>query len=473
MFKESEQGELSKRLFEIIERAGTRNTHEAIELWNKAKDQLNKESRRGEGRIHHAETIDDIVVGEKDSRHFQEGAIGYHKINDGEVICTSDSHGDFASLSGALEEFIRRKENGEQVYFNFSGDFSASDSGKDRIKIAEALYALKLTYPNEVFIESGNADRGHIPLFVGLGSEIAQKYLDKESYQLFEDQANRLTDEYFREQFAASPAELKEKFEQTQDENEKKKIKKILGITRFTKEVFMGAAFLGEARACGLDKFDPKDFSAKFLFGELKDFLGCKKPSAILDRYIARNLISATQDYKIARSTAIDPDKIKKAFSVYRRLSEVTENIPSINLINTPQGNIVLSHSWPVKMERLAELVYDPVEQRQAAWTKFMAEQQGIFEEKVYHSRYGPDVLAQWFKKNNVLLGQFGHNHGNRIDQLSQGTYRLEVSTSQRAKKEAGILQQPGYAVIKIDKLKELSNNHPEKVIEFKPIKKE
>jgi len=133
---------------EIIDKSGRRTYEEISALIQSAETVLNREQKNGEGRIRKAETIGEIDTkkGKAEAAHFCEGGVGYHQIDSGKIICASDTHGDFSALSSALQEFLKRKEAGEEAYFNFSGDFYTLDSGRDGLSQIEALMAAKAKY---------------------------------------------------------------------------------------------------------------------------------------------------------------------------------------------------------------------------------------------------------------------------------------------------------------------------------------
>lgn len=467
---ESQVGRTQEKIAEVIEKAGERSLEESCALWEKTLSIITRENDNGRGRIHHAKTISEVDTkkGGVELDHFAEGGIGFRRLEDGKLLLTSDAHGDFESLSYAIKEFITRKEQGEKVYFGFSGDFCSSDTDKDRLGLAEAVYALKNLYPNDVFIEPGNADKGSIPLFIGLGTDIAKKYLGEDFNQL-ENKTTEIMDQFYLEQFGKTLAELQKQVDNGTDD-EKANAKKILGPQKFLRHTLIGALFLQEARASGAEKLDFKEFNKDFIYAELKDFLKVDKQSPVLERFLARPLISATQDYKSEKQTSIDAEKIKNAFEVYRKLAKAFDNVPVINIINTPNGNITLSHSWPIKLDEIGKLTYDNIDQIYTAWTKYSPGVEGIKQDKLFHDRYGASELSKWFSKNNIVIGQFGHNHGNRLEELPDGELRIETCISaKRAPKEQGpeiMLTQAGFAEVDISKI-----NDPKSAIEFKSAK--
>jgi hypothetical protein len=449
--------------YEILDLAGKRTFEESQKLFDNVASVQNHAQRNGEGRIHNAETIADIDVkqGKGEIRHFNEGGIEYHKLETGKIICISDVHGDFDSLSKALAVFISRKEAGEDVYFNFSGDFSSSDFGGNRIESIEALFAAKEKFPNEVFIEAGNADRAHVPLFAGLGSEIIKKYLGEDVYRKFEEKALAAKEEYYKEVQAKNP-------------DDPKAIDKIKPfIEAFGKEIFLGALFLKEARAAGLKPMDAKDFSPEFIYDKFKNeiFKLGTGSSAVLRKHLGRNLVATTQEYKLKSEIEVEKDMIKDAFEHYLRISKAINNSAVVNIINTQNGNMIFSHTWPAKFRNLNELVYDPINQRKAAWHNFDPELSGTKElVKDDHYAVGPDILAEWFEKNKVALGAFGHHHNNRINPLPFGI-RIEVITnSKRAGKSAGELKEAAYAEINIEHLGELTKGIYNNAVNFIPL---
>jgi len=87
---------------------------------------LRRKKIHGEGRISEASNIGEIKRGKE--KKISEGAITYLQVEDDAVILNaSDAHGSFEDLSKAIKEFVERKERGEHVYFNFSGDLSSGD----------------------------------------------------------------------------------------------------------------------------------------------------------------------------------------------------------------------------------------------------------------------------------------------------------------------------------------------------------
>lgn len=458
---------------EIIERAGNRSNAEMGSLLRDVRAIMSSENRFGQGRIHHAETIDDIEAGNLD--HFQEGGVGFRKLETGTIICASDAHGDFDSISGALEAFIERVESGEDVYFNFSGDMATSDTDNNRLRIMEAVYAAKAKYPERVMIETGNGDRGNIAFFIGPLAEIMERELDPEEFQQILGKAESFKQEYIDEMLAKAE-------DPTIEPKEAEKFKGLAAKADkavMTKHMFLGALMMNEATLTGNSPALNQEFLPKFIYAVIKHVLGLEKQtSAVLNKHIIRPLIEGTTkpSWHAERQTVLDPEKIRSIVSTYNELAGVVENVPVANIIRTPQGNLLLEHGSPVGIDRIGDLTYDRLAGLQSSWTKFKPELEAYdWPDPAHLPTHGKADLHKWLEKNNVLLMQCGHNHGNRIDDMGDNHWRMEVATTKRAHSkdgEGGVLEEPAYGEINLANLSQLKEGKTDGVISFHSVEK-
>ncbi|PIY96829.1 MAG: hypothetical protein COY66_02790 [Candidatus Kerfeldbacteria bacterium CG_4_10_14_0_8_um_filter_42_10] len=457
---------------EILDKAGNRTLEESQELMAESTSLLEKRQRDGEKRICHADTVDDINTakgtnsrGEKvEMQRFQEGGVGYAKINGGEMIMTSDIHGGKDNLTVPLKEFLERVAKGENVYFSCSGDIT--NEGNDKLGSLEALLAAQQKYPDRVFITPGNADRRGTSLFVGLVPEISQKYLPAETFEDIEKETESILKRLWQEQKEQVEKELEGK---PDDQKLKKRLEKINEFAtkkegrRMDYDMIFGAVLMQAARHAGAEPFDAKQFATRQIYFDFKDLLGIEGKSTVLENSLGRALISATRKIKNPERKIGNPEEIKRVFELWRGVDKVLNKLPTMQIIDTPQGRMMVSHTQPAKIDSLSPYVYNPVDQQEALWHRYNPEIEGINEGKGHHTGYGPDVVAKFATRNKIALAQFGHTHANRQEVLESDGHkvmRLELATSHRDKKNG-----PHYARVNLNRLDEVTG-HPENVIE-------
>ncbi|MEW6407666.1 MAG: hypothetical protein AB1465_03175 [Patescibacteria group bacterium] len=166
---------------------------------------------RAEGRISFAKNVSEIRHERHDGKKIAEGAVSYIKVeNDAVIINASDAHGSFDDLMAAIKEFVQRRERGEHIYFNYSGDVSSGDVDQV-IPCIEALASLQAKYPNEVTIEFGNGERRGTSLLVGLAREATKRFAPELDTYL-ETRTQELVDQFAKENNITDPKKAKRSF---------------------------------------------------------------------------------------------------------------------------------------------------------------------------------------------------------------------------------------------------------------------
>ncbi|MBU1117824.1 metallophosphoesterase [Patescibacteria group bacterium] len=456
---------------EVIEKAGDRSLKESGELMEGSLSLLQHQQRSGEKRIHHAETVNDIdtsrgtnTEGEDvEIRRFQEGGVGYAKLNGGEIIMTSDIHGNMEDLTKPLEEFLERVENGEDVYFSCSGDISLE--GNKKLGSLEALLAAQQKYPERVFITPGNGDRRGTSLFAGLAPELGQKYLPEETFTEIEAEVERILEKLWKEQQKVVEDELVNKPGDAKLEKHLAKIKKYQTKSgkRMDYNLLFGAVLMSAGRNAGAKPLDAKHFATRQIYSDFKNMLGIEGKSPALENSVGRAMIEATRKIKNPDSRFGNPNAIKQVFEHWQSVDQVINNLPTMQFIETPQGRIMISHTQPAEIGSLGPYVYDPIDQQESLWHKFQPGMEGKKVSKGHHVRYGEGVVGDFAKKNSIALAQFGHTHINRNTVLEADGHqvtRLEIATSHRDKARGA-----HYARVNLDRLNEVTTS-PEQVIE-------
>jgi hypothetical protein len=444
-------------IHDTLELAGQRDLETSQALLAERLASIRRKKHDGERRLSRAETISDIKRGQE--KKISEGALTYVQLEDDAVIINvSDAHGSFNDLSKAIAEFIKRRETGENIYFNFSGDVSSGDID-EVVPCMEALASLQIKYPNEVTVELGNGDRRGTSLLMGLSREAVKRF------------APALHDEL--EKTAAD--QVKTYANETGLEPEKAK-----AMHKF----FYGAELLRLARLGGTQPRDPHEFNANFLKRLTAGMIGEKNINAPSISKMIGTLKTASEPLRPwdeEKAEKIDPSLLEEArqvFKYWEQSDRVLNEQPALAIYESPRAIVLASHTgYTGQGQTLGDLAYDPTKIDEAAWNKFFnpekGEKAGSVEKYGPFASFPPKLQGQLLEKilpaekPAVLIT--GHNHGNSTERISTGDktiLRVENCISSQPKRAGDKA-----AFVEI-KLKELAENptEPEKAITFNKI---
>jgi len=425
----------SSFISEIIERAGERSFEESKIILEKQLSFLRQQKIRNEGRISRAKDITEInkTRGEKEISKVTEGAILYQKIeDDATIIDISDLHGNKNALVTAVNSFTDLVNHQPHTYFNFSGDIGSGQPNK--IAINEILAEMQVNFPNNTIYEVGNGDRRGNSLFHGLGAEIAEKFSP--------------------ELFTALSANVKKVLHRYQEnqivENADKEIQK----RGWPFNVIFGAELLKAAKESGLEGLDDKELNPEFIFQIIKtavskDNAGYSPTLTIsLLKPLREALESPTyfsektnrQNYQPTIEKSLQGEALK-IFNYWRIQNAIYNEIPTHTFLESSNKIIMASHTGYVKgVDKLSELVHDPIKGGQAVWNKFIKreEEKGSVEKYGQFISYNPEQLAEFISKispsKKTVIVLAGHNHKNTAEYLPTASDRsiLRVETSSR-----------------------------------------
>lgn len=446
-------------LHDTIEMAGNRSIEESAALLQERLAALRRKKIHGEGRISEASNISEIK--REKERKISEGAITYLQVEDDAVILNaSDAHGSFEDLSGSIKQFVERKERGEHVYFNFSGDVSSGDV-EELIPCMEALSSIQARYPNEVTIEIGNGDRRGTSLLMGMAREAAKRFSPK-LHQYLEGKTQTKVDEFSKEQNITDPKKAKR-----------------------TYNFFYGGELLKIARLADAEPQNPHEFNPEFLGRLVKGATGVKK-SRLVSKMVQnfRMSVEPLRPWDKRRAAEYLPEilsEARKIFEYWKLADKVLNEQPALSIYENSKTVVVATHSGFVGLgENLGDLAFNPLRIDQATWSKLIHEEKG--EKPGDVEKYGPGIffsftpefqgklLRKILPENKTSMLVVGHNHSNFTERIPlDGREMLRVencvsSNKNRAGENASFVE---------IRLADLARDpaKPEEAVRFKKIK--
>ncbi len=145
---------------EVIEKAKSMGANEILDLVEKIRNLLVKESQEGKGKL--KEKIDLI----KEKASFVDQNIIYLPPK-GKVTIVGDLHGDFETLAKILANF-------SDDYLIFLGDYV--DRGQFGVEVLNTTLLAKLNYPEKVFLLRGNHEDLRLNDYYGFVLEVKLKF---------------------------------------------------------------------------------------------------------------------------------------------------------------------------------------------------------------------------------------------------------------------------------------------------------
>lgn len=447
-------------LFDTCEMAGKHLLSDSTALLQERLAAIRRKKIHGEGLISEAKNISEIKKEKKDKK-ISEGAITYLKVEDEAIILNaSDAHGSFSDLSKSISEFVQRKEKGEKIYFNFSGDVSSGDVD-ELIPCMEALSSLQARYPNEVTIELGNGDRRGVSLIVGMAREATKRFLPQLN-KFLEEKTQAKIAEFTKEQNITDPKKAKRAY-----------------------NFFYGSELLKMARLAGTEPLNPQEFNAEFLGQMIKGATGVQKSPFLSE--VAQNFHLACEPlrpYDLKHRQEYSPGLLgeaKKIFEYWKLADRVLNEQPALAVYENSKTAVLATHSGYIGIgEKLGDLAYYPRKIDQAVWSKIIHEEKG--EKPGDVEKYGPGIyfsftpefqgqlLEKILPPDKTPLLVVGHNHQNFTERIKAGErqiLRVENCVSSNPSR-AG----EGASFVEI-KLADLAKNpdEPEKAVRFVKVK--
>lgn len=447
-------------IHDTLELAGKRDLETSEALLDERLASIRRKKQDGERRISEAETIEGIKSGPE--KKISEGALTYVRLEDDAVIINaSDAHGSFPDLAKAIDEFIKRREAGENIYFNFSGDISSGDID-EVIPCMEALASLQIKYPNEVTIELGNGDRRGTSLVMGMSREAAKRFAPALHEELEKTAAGQVAN-YAQE---------------SGQESDKAK-----GLHKF----FYGAELLRLARLGGAEQLDPHKFNPAFLKGVTNGMIGEKNIKTASVAKMLGTFRLASEPLRPAdknKAEKIDQNILQQArqiFEYWNKADSILNEQPALTIYESPKTVILASHTGYVgKGKTLGDLAYNPTKVDESVWNKIIHPAKG--EKAGSVEKYGPfasfppefqgELLSHILPKNKSAILLTGHNHGNFTENIQAGdreVLRVENCVSSSPKRAGA-----NAAFVEI-KLKDMAQNpnELEKAVTFNKLNKE
>ncbi|MBU0598670.1 hypothetical protein KKF61_06835 [Patescibacteria group bacterium] len=460
---------------EIIEKSGQRSIEESQQLMESHLNTLRRDRARHEGTISNTKNLADLKTKlnpEKNETHLAEGAVEYKQIeNDASVICASDIHGSPEDLKTAVNDFLQRKSRGENVYFNYGGDFS---SGPQSIEVIEMLSALKKQFPKEVSIVTGNAERRGASLVTGAMVQAAEKY----SPELFKH-----LEILVEQTFARLRDEIEKSNGQLPD------LSAMMKKGSHLYNAIFSAQLLRAGREAGTPSIKPEDLNPEVLYQIIKTTCKLKpdQQSDTLNQKILRPLVFARQgkgamtsreDRAIPEQAMLD-DEARKITEYWQSINDLSNEQPTHTVLENDNGIIVGAHAGYVNgVDELGQIVHDPVKAGEAGWNKLYPEgvpddiNKSIARYGDYHAYTEKDFGQHWGNladPEKPLVVVVGHNHKNYSNeipmtdsdgkQLNQNVRRVEVASGTPKNKE------PKYVTI------DTSKTGSEQAVEYKSTK--
>lgn len=448
-------------LHDTLEMAGQRSMEESTALLQERLAALRRKKINSEGCLSEADTISDIKH-ETKAKKISEGAITHLQIeNDAVILNASDAHGSFDDLSRAITDFVQRREAGENIYFNFSGDISSGDID-EIVPCMEALASIQARYPDAVTIEIGNGDRRGTSLLMGLARESTDRFTPE-----------------LHKHLEGIVQERVEQFAQEQDMDDPKKAKR-------THNFLYGAELLRMARLAGTEPLNPHEFNPAFLQRLVKGATGVEQ-SRLVSKQVNQPLrlaIEPLRPWDKRKTKEYAPellDQAKKVFEYWQLADRVLNEQPALAIYESEKTVALATHSGYIGAgDKLGDLAFNPRAVDRAVWSKFYHPDKG--EKAGSVEKYGPGIyfsftpefqgqlLEKILPKDKTPILVVGHNHGNfteRVPVNGRSVLRVEncVSTS---KKRAGA--KAAYAEIKMDTLAD-NPDDPESAVTFTKIK--
>lgn len=445
-------------LHDTLEMAGQRSLEESTALLQERLAAIRRRKIKSEGRISEAENISEIKTGKE--KKLSEGAICHLTVEDDAVILNaSDAHGSFSDLKKAITEFVARREKGEHIYFNFSGDISSGDID-EIIPCMEALASIQARYPKEVTIELGNGDRRGISLLMGMAREATQRF-SPELHQYLKEKTQQKFNKFCQEQNI-----------------DPKKAGRIA-------DFFYGSELLKLARLAGTEPLNPHEFNPNSLTRLVKGMTKVERSRQLGE--MIRNFrlaIEPLRPWDKRQAQKYNPKiltEAQKIFEYWKLADRVLNEQPALAIYENQDSVVLATHSGFVgRGGKLGDLVYNPLRVDQAVWSKIIHQEKGEKPGKV--EKYNPGVyfsftpefqgqlLERILPENKIPLLVVGHNHGNFTERIPVGKrnmLRVENCISSH-KKRAG--EEASFVEIKLADLAK-NPSEPEKAVKFVKIK--
>ncbi|MFZ2189618.1 MAG: hypothetical protein WA057_00315 [Candidatus Magasanikiibacteriota bacterium] len=416
----------------------------------------------GEGIISGAKTIAEIKPPERHDK-ISEGAVTYVKMqNDAEIINASDSHGNFDMLYRAIADFVKRRERGEDVYFNYAGDASGGDEIGHILPSIEALAGLQAKYPDRVSIQIGNSDRRGTSLFTKLLPEIITR---------FSPELNN----FLEKQTGIKKAE----FISSHNITEPKKAGR-------TDSVFFGGEFVKIAHAAGIDNLNPHQFNPEHLEDLMEGLSGVSEEHGPIKKIKAelKHMMQAVRPWDQRRAQETYPPQIleeaKKMFTYWQLIDRFLNSQSILTIYESETSRVLASHTGSIP--NLQAATYNPREIDAATWDKIIypdtGEKPGSVEKfgadryKSFTAKYMGTRLSGLLGDEKPTIVLVGHNHSNMTERIpldesgDRFALRVESCVSNHKKRAP---EDASYVKVKLE---DLAKNpaEPEKAVEFKKL---
>ncbi|PIR97509.1 MAG: hypothetical protein COT91_01065 [Candidatus Doudnabacteria bacterium CG10_big_fil_rev_8_21_14_0_10_41_10] len=439
-------------LRDTLELAGQRTLEQSTALLRERLSAMERKKKKAEGAISEAGNINEITHPESPKK-ITEGAVTHTLIEDDAVILNaSDAHGNFDDLKIAIADFIKRKENGENVYFNYSGDVCSGDT-PGVVPVMEALASIQTKYPNEVTTEFGNGDRRSLSLFMGLPQEIAQRF-HPDTHTFLDTRAK----EIIAEENAADAAEAQR-----------------------LQNIAYGAEFFRLARLFGSAPMNTEEMNLPYVKTMLLQ-LNKGQESPVIDRAIrelnrASEPVRPHEKHGFQKSLeSVSAANVRNLFDYWRLNNQILNDQTGLSIYENSNARVLATHTGFLT-DRLSDIVYNPRAKDRTAWNKFIDpgkdEKPGSIEKFGFKS-YTPEDMGQALESispgEKPLVVIVGHNHNNFAQEIPKSggpALRVENCVSSHSKR-AG--EKAAYAEIKIQDLI-ASPDYPENAVTFYKIR--